>query len=234
MEVQKVVSKHTKNQQNSTKTLYSIVFLARTNAEGRPKRVQKGHFFNCGKHLQSHFWGAIWDPPRTDNSSIRVPPKSKLNDERSQKSWIVNSGPPRRAPLRSGRMGLKSKKASKKTFPEFIFVFFGIFTKPYVLQHFWHFLARDGNENTPKWRSKRAPKTLETVCFMVFLAIWAASGRLLYGLLSSGLPGQLLDGFWTASGQLLDGFWTASGRLLDGSEYAIAWCQKHYVFPEIL
>ena len=86
MEVQKVVSKHTKNQQKSTKTLYFIVFLARTNAEGRPKRVQKGHFFNCGKHLQSHFWGAIWDPPRTDNSSIRGPPLRTLNDEKYQKS----------------------------------------------------------------------------------------------------------------------------------------------------
>ena len=80
---------------------------------------------------------------------------------------------------------LKAKATLKKTFPTFIFWFCCIFTKPYVLQHFLHFLARDGNNNTSKLRSKRAPKTLKTVCFMVFLAIWAASGR-------------LLDSFWTA------------------------------------
>ena len=78
MEVQKVVSKHTENLWNSTKTLYSIVFLAPSNAQERSKRVQKGCFFNCGKHVQSHFWGPIWDPPRIDNSSIWGPPKKGI------------------------------------------------------------------------------------------------------------------------------------------------------------
>ena len=58
MEVQMVVSKHTKNRWNSTKTLYCIIFLVPSNAQERPKRVPKGCVFNCGKHLQSHFWGA--------------------------------------------------------------------------------------------------------------------------------------------------------------------------------
>ena len=128
MEVQKVVSKHTKNQQNSTKTLYSIVFLAPSNAQERSKRVQKGCFFNCGKHVQSHFWGPIWDPPRIDNSSIWGLPMRKSFCEMSQNSFILNSELPRRAPLISSQMGPKTKKAWKTTFPEPIPQVFGIFT----------------------------------------------------------------------------------------------------------